>query len=252
MKVAGKVVLVTGAAGAIGTELIRAVIELGAARVHAADLPEALARADFSDIDAGGEIRINRVPLDVGDRAQVDELASKATNLGLLINNAGYCRWQGALALPDPDAARREMVVNYWGPVHTCQAFAPILRETGGGIINVGAFAGLATLPAAGSYSASKAALHAFTQALRAELAPQGIPVVEAFPGPVDTTVIAGAPDFAPASPTAVADRIIEGFEAGEEDIFPDDWSSAGVVRLRADPKAVERDFARFAAVRPD
>lgn len=244
MRIHGTVALVTGAGGGLGIEFVRGLIEFGAARVHASDLPAALDAADYSDIDAGGEIRIARIPLDVTDPDAVADLAAKATNLSLLVNNAAVCGWKGLIASPDLDAARREMEVNYWGMLNLCRAFAPILRRNGGGIVNVCAFGGLVNLPIAGSYSASKAAMHSATQGIRAELAPLGVPVAGVYPGPVDTPMLPRDIPMAMASPGEVVDRVIEALRDGQEDIFPDPWSAERAETLVRDPKKVEAELA--------
>jgi NAD(P)-dependent dehydrogenase (short-subunit alcohol dehydrogenase family) len=99
----------------------------------------------------------------------------------------------------------------------------------------------------AGSYSASKAALHSLTQGLRAELAPQGVRVVGVYPGPVDTPMNrAGDVSASVPGPGEVIDRIIAAFEAGEDDIFPDDWSAARAPLLREAPETVAAELAAF------
>jgi len=83
-------------------------------------------------------------------------------------------------------------------------------------------------------YSASKAAAHSITQALRAELRPRGISVLGAYPGGIDTDMLAGV--TAPkAPPQLVASRIVAALAAGETVAFPDDASAAaGTVYLAA------------------
>ena len=92
-------------------------------------------------------------------------------------------------------------------------------------------------------YSASKAATHSITQALRAELRGRGIDVFGAYPGGIDTDMLAGVEaDKAP--PEIVARRIVAALAAGQTLIFPDDASAgAGSVYL-ADPVKLEELLA--------
>jgi short-subunit dehydrogenase len=97
-------------------------------------------------------------------------------------------------------------------------------------------------LPMAG-YCASKAAAYSYTQATRAALAGKGIAVHGAFPGGVDTDMLAGV-DAPKADPTAVAARILDGIEHDVADIIPDDFSAAMYKIWRSDPKQLEAQFA--------
>jgi len=93
--------------------------------------------------------------------------------------------------------------------------------------------------PMAG-YSASKAAAHSMTQALRAELRDRGITVLGAYPGGIDTDMLAGV-EIEKAAPEVVAQRIVAGLAAGETVVFPDDRSAgAGSVYL-SDPLKLEQ-----------
>ena len=94
-----------------------------------------------------------------------------------------------------------------------------------------------------GGYSVSKAAAASMTQAVRAQVADLGITVHGVFPGAVDTDMIR-AFDMPKTSPEDVARAILDGVEAGEEDIFPDAMSRAGHQTWRDDPKALERQMA--------
>ncbi|WP_304438454.1 SDR family NAD(P)-dependent oxidoreductase [Frankia sp. R43] len=96
--------------------------------------------------------------------------------------------------------------------------------------------------PMAG-YSASKAAVHSMTQALRAELRGTGITVVGAYPGGIGTDMLAGV-DADRAAPEVVAARILDGVADGDSVVWPDDASAgAGSVYL-ADPVRLEEMLA--------
>ena len=92
-------------------------------------------------------------------------------------------------------------------------------------------------------YSASKAAAHSITQALRAELRDRAVTMLGAYPGGIDTEMLAGV-DAPKAPPETVAARIIAALAAGQAIVFPDDTSaSAGSVYL-SDPVQLEHLLA--------
>jgi short-subunit dehydrogenase len=100
--------------------------------------------------------------------------------------------------------------------------------------------AGLAAIPPLAGYSASKAAAHAMTQALRAELGPRGVSVHGVYPAGSGTEMLAH-PSIPHSSPQEVAAGLLAGLEAGDEDIFPCALSRAESEVYLVDPKALER-----------
>ena len=130
----------------------------------------------------------------------------------------------------------------------TIRAFVPVLRANGGGqIVNVLSLLALSSTPPMTGYSASKAAGHSLTQALRPVLAVQGISVHGVYPGGIDTDMLAGidAPKTAPAD---VAAGILDALAEDAEDIFPDPNARAMAEMWWSDPKSFERAFSRVAA----
>jgi NAD(P)-dependent dehydrogenase (short-subunit alcohol dehydrogenase family) len=92
-------------------------------------------------------------------------------------------------------------------------------------------------------YSASKAAAHSMTQALRAELKPKGITVLGAYPGGIDTDMLKGV-DAEKAAPGEVARRIVAALAAGDSIVFPDDASAGAGEVYRTDPLGLEQMLA--------
>ena len=91
------------------------------------------------------------------------------------------------------DAARAELETNFFGPMRMAQAFAPVLRENGGGaLVNVLSVLSFISMPQGATYSASKAAAWSLTNALRIELRRQGTLVVAVHAGFIDTDMAAG------------------------------------------------------------
>jgi NAD(P)-dependent dehydrogenase (short-subunit alcohol dehydrogenase family) len=232
----GCVALVTGANRGIGQAIVQALLDAGARRVYAA-----ARHAPTDDVDA--DPRLVPLTLDITSSAQIARVASRARDVQVLINNAGIVSGQPLLAAADADAAEREMQVNYFGTLAMCRAFAPVLAANGGGaIVNILSILGRVASPRLGSYSASKAAAIALTQAIRGELASQRTLVVGVLPGFVDTDMARRVAE-PKLPPKAVADSVVQALRDGTQDVYP--GMAAEVERaLRQDPKAVERRFA--------
>ncbi len=240
-RIEGTVALVTGASRGIGRALTEALLNRGARKVYAsARNPEAL-------LDLGDE-RLVALRLDVTDAEQIRAAAEAASDVELVFNNAGVVL---ATGIADPalfDQARREMEVNYFGPLQLLHRLAPTLARNGGGaVVNIGSAAGLTNVPFFPTYSASKAALHSLTQAARILLGGQGTSVFGVYAGPVDTDMTRELA-LPKASPRDVAFAILDGIEAGEEDIFPDPFAEEFGRQFGSSPKASERQMAAMAA----
>jgi NAD(P)-dependent dehydrogenase (short-subunit alcohol dehydrogenase family) len=240
------VALVTGANRGIGRALTEALLERGAAKVYAAARdPKTLVALG----DRHGS-RLVALRLDVTDAGQVAGVVSRATDVDLLINNAGAFEPTSLTDDAIVDVARREMEVNYFGVLRVLAGFAGTLARRGGVIVNVGSAAGLTNVPLQPTYSASKAAQHSLTQAARALLAGQGVTVHGVYPGPVDTDMTRDLPpQFQKTAPDLVAKAILDGVEAGVDDIFPDPFAVALGEQFHSSPKAVEREMAALVAV---
>ena len=230
----GSVVLITGATGAIAQALIAGLAARGAARIYAT-------ARDISTLKASG----NLVPIrmDVTSDEDITNAAAVATDITLLINNAGVNHNTAFTIARDLAIAREEIEVNYLAPLRVTRAFAPALIKNRGAVLNLLTVLARVNLPFMGSYCASKAAALSLTQGLRGELTPQGVRVVAALPGAVDTrmTAMLTIPKMAPAEAAA---EILDGFEAGEEEIYVGEMARGIAQGLAHDPKAVERQLA--------
>ncbi|WP_433176883.1 SDR family NAD(P)-dependent oxidoreductase [Actinoallomurus sp. CA-150999] len=185
----GRAVFITGATGGIGTATTRALAERGY-RVYAG------VRGDAPHL---AEIRgVEQIHIDVTEPKSVAEATAEVTRLqggrGLhaVVNNAGIII-QGPLELVPAEDLRRQFAVNVFGPAEVIRAFAPLLREGRGRLINISAPTARLAMPFAAPISASKAALDALSDALRIELGAQGVAVVTVVPGAVETPIFAKA-----------------------------------------------------------
>lgn len=182
------VVLITGCSSGIGRALADVFLSAGY-QVWAT------ARRD-EDVAALGQAGFRGVLLDVNDETAVERLAEQVQHevggLDVLINNAGYGA-MGPLLDGGSQAIRRQFETNVFAVVGVTRALFPLLRARRGLVVNIGSVSGVLVTPFAGAYCASKAAVHALNDALRLELAPFGIEVLEVQPGAIASNFGANA-----------------------------------------------------------
>ncbi len=205
------VVLVTGANGGLGKEFVQQALDLGAGKVYAT------ARSP----QTWGDSRISPLTLDVTDPASIAEAAAHATDVTLVVNNAGAAN--GASVLGDQTSLRELFEVNYFGPLAVADAFAPALAANGGGaVLNV--LSVLSWLGIGDGYSATKAALWSATNTQRLHLAAQGTLVTALYLGYTDTPMTAGL-DVPKNDPADVVSQAYAGLLAGDYEVLADDVS---------------------------
>ncbi|MNO84459.1 putative oxidoreductase [compost metagenome] len=173
-------VLITGCSSGIGRALADTFRDAGYevwATARKAEDVEQLSAAGFAarQLDVNHSDDLTRL---------VDELQERHGSLDLLINNAGYGA-MGPLLDGGVDALRQQFETNVFAVVGVTRALFPLLRRAKGVVVNIGSVSGVLVTPFAGAYCASKAAVHALSDALRLELAPFGIRVMEVQPGAI-------------------------------------------------------------------
>lgn len=231
MKIENSVVLVTGGNRGLGKALVEEALARGAAKVYAA-------ARDPRAVTTPGAVPL---ALDVTDPASVAAAAEQASDVRLLVNNAGALVAANYLTSPVDDV-RREFEVNFYGPLLVTRAFAPTLVRAGAGhVLNVHSV--LSWLALSGSYSATKAALWSMTNALRLDLAPKGVGVTGLHVGYVDTDM-AAAVDAPKSSPADVARQALDGVEAGAHEVLADEVTRDVKRGLAADVSALYPQLA--------
>jgi short-subunit dehydrogenase len=174
------IALITGCSSGIGRALADVFKQAGYqvwATARKAEDVTTLAAAGFT-----------AVQLDVNDGPALEQLSEQINQqhggLDVLINNAGYGA-MGPLLDGGVPAMQRQFETNVFAVVGVTRALFPLLRHNKGLVVNIGSVSGVLVTPFAGAYCASKAAVHALSDALRMELAPFGIRVLEVQPGAI-------------------------------------------------------------------
>ncbi|MCL1921760.1 MAG: SDR family oxidoreductase [Kiritimatiellaeota bacterium] len=148
--------------------------------------------------------------------AAFEEIIRRAGRIDLLVNNAGY-GISGAVENVSGADARAITDVNFLGVFHCVKAALPHLRASRGRIVNVASVAGLLPIPFQAFYSATKAAVHAFSLALASEVAPFGVGVCCVLPGDAQTAFTANRKKGAAEGVYAqMAERSVAVMEADE------------------------------------
>jgi NAD(P)-dependent dehydrogenase (short-subunit alcohol dehydrogenase family) len=219
----GAVVLVTGANGGLGRELVEQALARGAAKVYAtARRPQ-----EWNDS------RIVPLALDITNADSIRAAATQAQDVTVLINNAGMSVESDTLVALSEEEIRGVMETNFFGPVALTKAFAPVLAASGASaVLNI--HSALSWIALTGAYSASKAALWSATNSFRVELAPQGTQVTGVHVGYIDTAMAKGVA-ASKTSPGEVARKSFDGLEQGDYEVIVDDIS-AGVKRGLSGP----------------
>lgn len=220
MNVENKTVLVTGANRGIGKAIVESLIAAGAAKVYAA-VRDTSSAAPL--VETYGD-KVVPLTLDLAKPETILAAAASATDVEIVVNNAGVLKTASALDTHAIEAFQFEIDINVFGLMRVAQAFAPVLKANGGGaLVQLNSVASMKNFADFATYSASKAASYSITQTLRDKLKEQGTQVVSVHPGPIATDMAndAGLGEIAePAS--LVGDIIIEALESGSFHAYPD------------------------------
>ena len=205
--------LVTGANRGLGRALATELLSRGATVYAGARNPD--------QVDLPGA---KPIALDITDPASVAAAVQATGDVTVLINNAGVSTGANLLA-SDQDAIRLEMDTHYFGTLSVVRGFAPQIAANGGGaILNILSVLSWLSFPQAGAYSAAKAAQWSLTNALRVELAQQGIRVAGLHVGFMDTDMTRGITE-PKSDPADIARIAVDGIAADAHEIVADDLS---------------------------
>ncbi|MFE1599514.1 SDR family oxidoreductase [Methylobacterium sp. ID0610] len=190
MKPTGNTILITGGGSGIGEALAHRFHDLGNTVIVAGRRKDALDRV------VAGHARMSAMPLDVENADDIAAFAEQVTAahpaLNVLINNAGIMRSEVLDAQRDLGDAEATIATNLLGPIRMTNALIDHLTRRGdGAIVNVSSGLGFVPLITAPTYSATKAAIHSYTIALREALRGR-VEVIELVPPAVQTNLTPG------------------------------------------------------------
>ncbi|NIZ09654.1 SDR family oxidoreductase [Pseudooceanicola sp. HF7] len=219
-----KTILITGCSSGFGLEIARHFLARGWQVVATMRTPDPTLLPESE--------RLRILPLDVTDPASIAAAVAEAGPLDALVNNAGI-GWMAPFEATTPESLRQIFETNTFGTFEVIRAFLPGFRARGAGVIvNVSSSVTLLPLPLVPVYTASKAAVNAFSECLALELAPLGIRTQLVLPGRAPGTrfgsnaraIMSDAPQ-APADYAPFIASALEGFNAGsdEEPTRPED-----------------------------
>lgn len=212
MNIQNAVVLITGANRGIGLAFARELLARGARKVYAT-------ARDPATVTLPG---VQAMQLDVTQPEQIAAAAQLATDVTLVINNAGIAQPGGFLAEGSEAVTRRIFETNFFGVLNVSQAFAPVLKANGGGaLLNVLSVASWVNGGELAAYSASKSAAWSLTNALRHELAAQKTQVLGLHMAYVDTDLTRGF-EVPKSSAEVIVQRALDGLEAGADEVLAD------------------------------
>jgi short-subunit dehydrogenase len=241
--------LVTGASSGIGAEIARELARRGLGVTLVARREDRLLELAA---ELGSSVRAEAIACDVADAASRGRLIARVRELGLdvevLVNNAGFSTagrfWQN-----DPDREVGLVRTNVEAVVALSRAFLPAMVERGrGGLLNVASTAAFQPLPMQANYSASKAFVLTFTEALHGELAGTGVTATALCPGPVKTEFVevaglgkteADLPGFIWDDPQDVAKAGVRGLEKGKRVVIPGALNRAGAIAGQHSPRSL-------------
>jgi NAD(P)-dependent dehydrogenase (short-subunit alcohol dehydrogenase family) len=215
MKIKGSTALVTGANRGLGLAYAKALLAAGARKVYAG-------ARDPATVTLAGVVPLK---LDVTSAEDLAAAVAACGDVDLVINNAGIIGADGLLSNTGVDSLQSVMETNLYGVLAVSRAFAPVLASNGGGaLVNMLSALSWASLPDTSAYSVSKAAAWSLTNGLRNELREQGTLVVGVHAGYIDTDMVKDV-DSPKARPEDIAQAVLAGIEAGDQEVLADDTS---------------------------
>jgi uncharacterized oxidoreductase len=186
MRLTGRTILITGGSAGIGLAFARKFLELGN------DVIVTGRRQAVLDAVKAQHPKLHTIQSDSGDAAQIAALAARVKKdfpkLDVLLNNAGVGAAKNLKASTgDLAGLMTEVEINVGGVIRTTSALIDILIANRGTVINVSSALAFVPVPAMPIYSATKAAVHSYTQSLRFQLEDSGVEVIELMPPAVET-----------------------------------------------------------------
>ncbi len=214
------IAFITGANRGVGKAITEGLLEAGAIKVYTAV-------RNLSSVNGLKEKygdRVVPVEFDLSRKDTVDNGVKIATDVNLVVSNAGVVHLSSPLDDNALEGLKYQMEGNVYPLIHLAQAFGPILKSNGGGaFVQMNSLASIKNFLPFTGYSASKAAAYSVTQGLREAWADQGTQVISVIAGPLKTDMAdsAGMGEGAPL-PSLVSDGILAALKSGDFFVYPD------------------------------
>jgi NAD(P)-dependent dehydrogenase (short-subunit alcohol dehydrogenase family) len=232
----GRSVVVTGASSGIGLSTVLELAAHGYDVIGTVRSPEKAEAVTAAALERGVGVRTVLLR-DVADAAATEAAFAEVASMTgggpwAVVNNAGFAQ-PGAVEDVDEDAARYQLDVNVFAPVRIARLVLPAMRERGDGrIVMMSSVSGRVTVPLLGWYSASKHALEAISDALRAEVAGFGVRVIIIEPGRFESGIWGSGAALVPDVSEPYRPAYNRGYETTAARRMPDSVWVARVVRL--------------------
>lgn len=196
----GKVVLITGASSGLGEQLAHVFYSKGCKVILAARRLDQLERVKNDLLALNPKVTTYTpeiIQLDLTDLSSIPKKATEALaicgQIDILINNGGIS-YRGDILSTSIDVDMKVMMVNYFGTIALTKAVLPsMIRKKNGQIVSISSVQGRIAIPYRSAYGASKHALQAFMDCLRAEVKSKGITVTVINPGYIKTNLSVNA-----------------------------------------------------------
>jgi len=186
-----KRIIITGASSGIGKEMAIQLSRQGSRLTLAARSAERLAEVAHLCQENGAQAL--HVPTDVSDASQCQNLIQSSVNyyggIDMLVNNAGYSMWARFEDITQMEIGEQLMKVKFFGSVYCTYAALSFLKASQGQILTISSVTGKIGVPSRTYYSAANHALAGFFDALRCEVASDGIKITMVYPGYIATSI---------------------------------------------------------------
>jgi uncharacterized oxidoreductase len=243
MRLTGRTILITGGSAGIGLAFALKFLELGNEVIVTGRRQAAL------DAVKAKQPMLHTIQSDSGDPEQIAALAARVKKdfptLDVLMNNAGVGFPKNLRASVDDLAGlMAEVEINVGGVIRTTSALMDLLTANEGTVINVSSALALVPVPAMPIYSATKAAVHSYTQSLRFQLEDSGVEVIDLMPPAVRTDMTS---EFDEAGISAITtDELVKqtvaALRAGKQEIRPGQSNLLALMRRLA-PNFINRQL---------
>src|SRR3954470_11340985 len=249
MRLTGRTILITGGSAGIGLAFALKFLELGNEVIVTGR------RQAVLDAVKSRHPRLHTIQSDIADPEQIAALAARVKadfpRLDVLMNNAGVGAAMNLTApANDLAALTSEVDINLGGVIRMTSALIDTLTANKGTIINVSSGLAFVPLPSNPIYSATKAAVHSYTQSLRFQLEDSGVEVVELMPPAVrtDMTDEFAEHDFPMISTDELVTLTFAGLRSGKSEIRPGQSNQLAFMRRLA-PNFINRQLWKASRV---